>query len=166
MQIAQDMRNLQTCYTEVIELQKLNWSLNGNKIINYELIDYMGNRSSLHDAVNFPCVLLYFDSDMCQACVNKELINFKQFVEEAKIKDYIILTNGFKLRYLNKDRRFMRWRNRIFMVSNKYQQFFMGATPLISIVNEDGIIQSSYHASKNTNDIFENFLNYYKQQND
>lgn len=160
--LTKNCNNIKNVYEELLIRQLQNWQLNGKILDNIEVQDELTVKHKIYDLKKLPAILFYFDSEMCQICVEKEFHNFQQLVNHYGIKKTIIIATGYQPQYIYNSQIFKPWIHNIYIAPKGCQINYFATSPLIAYIDKNGIFVSSYHSSMNTNDAFSNFFEYLK----
>ena len=124
-----------------------------------------GEEHQLFDLINNTKGILYIENGMCEACIQKELLNIGQVAKVLGKENIILLTKGYTSRYLMNSDEFANWNDQVFQAeaSPTLLNDNLSGTPCLLIVDRTYRIRGAYHALKSTNKNFEFFLSALQQ---
>ncbi|WP_305982833.1 hypothetical protein [Roseivirga thermotolerans] len=133
--------------------------LSTQKIENIEVENFNSESSRLHEKLENEYSLIYFfENGMCQACVEKELKNFRTILSNLSIP-IVGIFKGYSSNYLRNDPSFQGLKEHMFIASDyPTETKNLTGTPFIAIVNAQHKVITANHASKIDNLAFEYFL--------
>tara|TARA_B100000965_G_scaffold406837_1_gene449413 strand:- start:8972 stop:9598 length:627 start_codon:yes stop_codon:yes gene_type:complete len=148
-------------------IQLYNWMIGFDSLNNIDVKSlYETNKSiKLFDLITQPKAILVIEDGMCEACIQKELLNIKKVAQTMGFENIILLLKGYTRRYLANSDEFQDWKGNIYQVDDwiTTNHGNLSGTPCLLIVDRSKKIRGVYHALKSTNENFEFFISALKQ---
>ncbi len=145
-------------------IQFYNWILGVDSTRNIQLKNWKNDSLFLHDLLKNQTLVFYFESDMCEVCVDKEFLNLEDLANTFEKYKILIIASGFSSKYLFNHKKFAKWKSQIYLSKQRlYSEKNLTHTPTITLNNSKGEIFAAYHATKSNNKHFELFLNFLKK---
>lgn len=150
-------------------IQLYDWMINFDSLKNIPVNSLSkANETHLYNILNDHKGILFIENGMCEACIQKELLNINKVAKLLGPENIILLTKGYTSRYLRNSTEFKEWQNNIFLVDDwpTLMHENLSGTPNLLIVDKRKKIRGAYHALKSTNKNFEFFISALQQTYD
>lgn len=152
---------LQDAYT----IQTCNWLLGSDSVRNIRLVNHKKETVFLHDLLRENTLIFYFDSEMCNLCIEKEFQNLEKLANSYGKDNIILISSGFRSVYIFRDKKYTAWKEQMYLCkSNLYSEKNLSNTPSLTLVNAKGAIFAAHHATKSNNQHFELFFNFLRRR--
>lgn len=151
------IQDIQNAYYEVITTNYNSWLLNMTYLTNINLINKNGENTNLFDILTGDKVVFYFDSKMCDVCVEKELDNLKEMGKEIGFEHIIVIGSSISPHFFTREE-FIPFSQNMWRCSkNIYDRTISEEVPIISLMDNTNIV-IGYYAPKVTNDVSKMFM--------
>ena len=152
---------LQDAYT----IQTCNWLLGSDSVKNIRLVNHKKETLFLHNLLRENTFIFYFDSEMCNLCVEKEFQNLEKLANSYGKDNIILISSGFRSSYIFRDKKYAAWKKQIYLCkTNLYSKKNLSDTPSLTLVNAKGVIFAAHHATKSNNQHFELFFDFLRKR--
>lgn len=152
---------LQDAYT----IQTCNWLLGSDSVRNIRLVNHKKETVFLHDLLRENTLIFYFDSEMCNLCVEKEFQNLEKLANSYEKNNIILISSGFRSSYIFRDKKYTAWKKQMYLCkTNLYSEKNLSDTPSLTLVNAKGKIFAAHHATKSNNQHFELFSDFLRKR--
>ena len=152
---------LQDAYT----IQTCNWLLGSDSVKNIRLVNHKKETVFLYDLLRENNLIFYFDSEMCNLCIEKEFHNLEKLANSYGKDNIILISSGFRSVYIFRDKKYAAWKKQMYLCkSNLYSEKNLSNTPSLTLVNAKGAIFAAHHATKSNNQHFELFSDFLKNR--
>ena len=130
-----------------------------------EIMDRKEKELLLSDISIDQRLILYFENDMCEPCIDKTITNFEKVLDFFAPEDVFVFVKGYKRPALFNDKRLLKFSNLYWVKNNIFKNEDVVITPTIAYIDTNKKLEYVYCSSKNISFDFEKYYFFLKQLN-